>query len=554
MATTTRIQRQMTTVMAERVFKRRDYWIFAVLTVALVAASAYFFIYWFSLRDWLYYPIPFVLMTGGLLLYLLHYLSRWLSLPTMRRPLPMTPRPDWKVGVATSFVPGTESIEMLEETVRALVAMDYPHETWVLDEGDDEQVKALCTRLGAYHFSRRHLPQYQAASGTFESCTKQGNYNAWLYEIGFDRYEIITVFDPDHIANPNFLMQVLGYFNDPGIGYVQAAQAYYNQDASFIARGAAEETYAYYSLIQMTNYTSGYPIITGCHNTHRVTALKQVGGLATHTAEDLMITLNYRISGWKGVYVPKILARGLTPVDWSGFLTQQRRWARSVLDIKFRVYPKVAQKLPLGERAANFKHGLYYLFEGVGIGLALVLLAFMLCTGITPAVFSLSTLPLLALVGIVLLLCQSYGKHFYLDPQRESGFHWRLLVLAYAKWPICLLATYDMLKHHRGPYMITPKVVTTSTHSNLLVPHLLILSFVGTAWVIGTILGHITNPLLHVSAALIVLGSLSLMLTTRLKFPKPYDPNFRAKVVESRLSYSVAQMAPNSGVSKNEQS
>ena len=111
----------------------------------------------------------------------------------------------------------------------------------------------------------------------------------------------------------------------------------------------------------MTNYALGYPIVTGCHNTHRVTVLKQVGGFASHAADDLLITVNYRICGWKGVYLPKILAKGLTPVDWSGFLIQQRRWARSVLDIKFWIYPKVARKLPFKERVANFAHGLYYL-------------------------------------------------------------------------------------------------------------------------------------------------------------------------------------------------
>src|SRR5216684_3285993 len=252
MATKALVQRQ-TTVMTDPIFKGWDYPIFTALTVAILATLAYFLVYWFSRRDWMYFPLPFAIMTGGFLLYLFLYLMRWLCLPFMRRPRPMIPRSGWKVGVATTFVPGAESIEMLEETVRGLVAMDYPHETWVLDEGDDDQVEELCRRLGAYHFSRKNLSQYHAASGMFESCSKHGNYNAWLYEIGFDRYEIIAAFDPDHVPNPDFLMHVLGYFDDPEIGYVQAAQVYYNQKASFIARGAAEETYAYYSSIQMTN-------------------------------------------------------------------------------------------------------------------------------------------------------------------------------------------------------------------------------------------------------------------------------------------------------------
>src|SRR6266566_6426350 len=296
MALTTQVARK-TTVMSERVFKRWDYLIFAVLTGMILCSLAYFLVYWFSLRDWIYFPLPFTIMTLGLLLNLAMHQMRWLTLPLMRRPLTIKPRSGLKIGVATTFVPGAESIEMLEETVRALIDMDYPHETWVLDEGDDDQVKQLCIQHGAYHFSRKHLPQYQAASGRFESRSKHGNYNAWLYEIGFDRYEIIGAFDPDHVPNPDLLMNVLGYFDDLEIGYVQAPQVYYNQRASFIARGAAEESYAYYSSIQMTSYAMGYPIVTGCHNSHRVSALKEVGGFAAHVADDMLITLCYRNLG-----------------------------------------------------------------------------------------------------------------------------------------------------------------------------------------------------------------------------------------------------------------
>ena len=76
----------------------------------------------------------------------------------------------------------------------------------------------------------------------------------------------------------------------------------------------------------MFGYAMGYPIVTGCHSTHRVSALKEVAGFPAHDAEDLLITLFYRSIGWRGVYVPKILARGLTPVDWGGYIKQQLRW------------------------------------------------------------------------------------------------------------------------------------------------------------------------------------------------------------------------------------
>jgi len=45
------------------------------------------------------------------------------------------------------------------------------------------------------------------------------------------------------------------------------------------------------------------------------------------------------------------------------------------------------------------------------------------------------------------------------------------------------------------------------------------------------ILGHISNPLLHIGTAIIVLSSLGVMLTGRLKFPDPYDPNLEEKEI-----------------------
>jgi cellulose synthase (UDP-forming) len=537
--TVTTLKSDQATVISERVFKRWDYLIFAVLSGAILCSIAYFPVYWFSLRDWMYFPIPFTIMTLGFLLNLAMHQMRWLTLPLMRCPRLIKPRSGWKVGFATTFVPGAESIEMLEETVRALVGLDYPHETWVLDEGDDGQVKELCLRLGAYHFSRKHLPQYQAATGTFESRSKHGNYNAWLYEIGFDRYEIVAAFDPDHVPKPDFLPNVLGYFDDPTIGYVQAAQVYYNQKASFIARGAAEDSYAFYGPIQMTSYALGYPIVVGCHNTHRVAALKQVGGFAPHAADDLLITIFYRVRGWKGVYVPKDLAEGLTPVDWNGYLNQQRRWARSVLDIKFRIYPKVAGKLPFWERLVSFVHGLYYL-QGICTGLQVALLAFMLVTGITPAVFSLLTMPRLAVLLIVLQVGDFYRQRFYIDPRHEAGLHWRSGLLTLAKWPFVLLALFDALKQNRG-YTITKKVSAASNRSILLVPYALIMSFIASAWVMGMILGHIKNPMLHISTAIIMLSSLGLILSERLKFPDPYNPNLRAKEATPQFPKATAK-------------
>jgi len=510
------------TVENESVFRWWDYIFFLVLTALNSTAIIHFAVHWFSLEDWRYNPASVWVVTLLLAYNLSMHQFRWFSLLLMRRPKAMPLREGWKVGVVTTFVPGAESLEMLEETVSALITMEYPHDTWVLDEGDDDRVKALCARLGAQHFSRKHLAQYHTESGVFQSRSKHGNYNAWFHEIGFTHYEIIVAFDPDHVPVPAFLANVLGYFEDSRIGYVQAAQVYYNQNASFIARGAAEETYAYYSVTQMASYPLGFPIVTGCHNAHRTAALKQVGGFAPHDADDLLITLLYRVSHWQGVYVPKILAKGLTPVDWSGYLAQQRRWARSVLDIKFRAYAKLVGRLPFKERILGFLHGLYYL-KGLTTCVAVGLLAFMLSTNTMPQFLSYFTLVQLIIVYAVLQASEFYKQRFFLGGRAEWGLHWRAVVLQLAKWPSLVLALIDVLFNRRHAYSLTPKVKTKANHYMLVRSHLLVVATLLTAWTIGVVSGHDLPPVLHLWAAIMVSVSLVLMWTESWIFPAPYN-------------------------------
>lgn len=506
----------------ERVFRTWDYPVFALLTMLNLGAVALLFEVWFSPSTVGHNTVLFVLITIPLVIALVMFEPRWLLLPLMRRPRSIDARPGWKLGVATTFVPGAEPIEMLERTLSSLVAIDYPHETWVLDEGDDEDVKALCRQFGAHHYSRKGKAQYQTDSGPYQTRTKHGNYNAWLSEVGFDRYELITAFDPDHVAKRTFLKRVVGYFDDPGVGYVQAAQVYYNQPASFIARGAAEETYAYYSSLQMTSYAIGYPIVTGCHNTHRVTALKEIGGFAPHEADDLLITIYYRIGGWRGVYVPEVLAHGINPVDWPRYLNQQRRWARSVLDVKFRIFPKVARRLPLPERLISTMHGLYYL-QGLGTAYGMGLLAFALASGKSQRVVSLHTAPRLLLLGAVLQLCDFYRQRFFLQPKTEWGLNWRAKLLRFAKWPHILLALYEAIFRPAVGYAMTTKLRAARNAHVLARAHLPGVALVVLAWLVGLALGVTQSGALLLIAGVIVLMSVAVVFTEFLDFPDPYD-------------------------------
>jgi cellulose synthase (UDP-forming) len=504
---------QSTRVMKDPVFHRRDRFVFYALTVLSVLTTIAFLLAWFRLDAWEDYPVMVSVLSVIVLFILGIAQGRWLLLSQMRKPRPLEARPGWKVGVVTTIVPDIEPLSLLENTIEALVALDYPHETWVLDEGDDERVKELCAKRGAFHFSRKHLPQYQTEHGPFRKAIKHGNYNAWLYEIGFKRYEFVTAFDPDHVPERTFLSKVLGYFEDPKVGYVQAPQVYANQDASFIARGAAEESYAFYSAIQMASYGLGYTIIVGCHNTHRVSALREVGGFAPHDADDLLLTLLYRNRGWEGVYVPEVLARGLAPSEWQTYLNQQRRWARSLLDIKFNIAPSLTGTLSLSSWLMNVLHGFQYLYKGFIWPVVLLLLAVMLGKGEMPAVLNAETVTTGGLLLIILYLCEWFRQHFYLDWKRERGVHWRAGLLQFAKWPYLIMAFFDVMFDRRFPYVITSKIPGTTHASFALWPHIPPLIMIGLAWGFSLSV-HETVPVeVQFCAGIVVITILALLAT-----------------------------------------
>jgi cellulose synthase/poly-beta-1,6-N-acetylglucosamine synthase-like glycosyltransferase len=497
-------------------------------TVFLVGAAALFFGDFFNSMA-PQQPVRSALVLSVAIIWVANPLARWLLLLRMKRPstATATAAAGWRAGVATTFVPGSESIPMLAPTLSALVNLRYPHETWLLDEGDDPEAKALCARLGVFHFSRRNRPEYQTPTGVFKARSKHGNYNAWLTEVGFDRYDSISAFDPDHIPRPEYLDAVLGYFDDPAIGYVQAPQAYYNQGASLVAAAAAEETYDFNSTIQMASYGFGFPIVIGSHNNHRTAALREVGGFAAHDADDLLITVHYRRKGWQGVYVPRILARGMTPVDWRGYLTQQRRWARSVLDLKFRTPGMLTGETPALTRVMNALHGLNYLQPAFVLTAGLWVLLASLATGTVPVVVMAISPLHAALLVAALSLCHFYRQRYFLDPLREGGIHWRTRLLRLAKAPFLVLAVLDLFGRQARSYDITSKVAATGRAPRVLARAFApIAVLIVAAWAAGASTNTVYPLACHVGGAAALTVCLSLIAADFVPVPAPFDPRW----------------------------
>ncbi|MGW3627578.1 glycosyltransferase family 2 protein [Streptomyces sp. NPDC000880] len=273
-----------------------------------------------------------------------------------RDPVPVVPQTGTKVAFLTSFVPGKEPLEMVTKTLEAAVRLHHRGlmHVWLLDEGDDPDVKAVCARLGVRHFSRKGVPHWNQAKGAHRARTKHGNYNAWLQAHGGD-YDFFASVDTDHVPLPNYLERMLGYFRDPDVGFVIGPQVYGNYD-TFVTKAAESQQFLFHALIQRAGNRYGAPMFVGTSNAVRIKAIKQIGGLYDSITEDMatgfeMHRARNPESGnrWRSVYTPDVLAVGEGPTAWTDFFTQQLRWSRGTYETIIKQYWKGFYSLPPGK-------------------------------------------------------------------------------------------------------------------------------------------------------------------------------------------------------------
>jgi cellulose synthase/poly-beta-1,6-N-acetylglucosamine synthase-like glycosyltransferase len=227
-----------------------------------------------------------------------------------RDPVPMKPKAGLRVAVLTTIVPGKEPLELVMTTLRAMKRIRHEGrlDVWLLDEGNDPEVRRRCKELDVRHFSRKDQPQWNQSSGEFKTKTKHGNHNAWRSVHELD-YDVVAQMDPDHVPYPNFLERTSGYFADPDTAFVVAPQVYGNLTESFVARGAAELAYIFHGIIQRGGNGHGAPLLIGTNHLYRPATFRQIGGYQDCIIEDHLTSMVVYGSvnpvtgnNWRGVY------------------------------------------------------------------------------------------------------------------------------------------------------------------------------------------------------------------------------------------------------------
>ncbi len=273
-----------------------------------------------------------------------------------------------------------EPPELLIETIRSLVAIDYPAlRIQVIDNNTPYKglwgpVEAVCEDLRAegHLVDFVHLPSWPGY--------KAGALN-WGRDHLADDVEIIGIVDADYVVDSTFLRATIPHFSDPAVAFVQTPQDYREwQDSGFYT--ACYVGFDYFFKVGMVSRAHRNSIIfAGTMGLIRRSVLDAIGGWDEKIiTEDAEASLRILATGARSVFVPTAFGRGIMPLTYEGLRGQRFRWAFGGIQILRRHWRLLltrssSSQLTLGQRYDYLVGGLWWFNDALTLGFTLFVFA-----------------------------------------------------------------------------------------------------------------------------------------------------------------------------------
>ncbi|MFV0797897.1 glycosyltransferase [Brucella sp. MAB-22] len=358
----------------------------------------------------------------------------------------------------------SEPFEVVAETLRAMLAQDVPHDTWLADEDPSPSTLAWCREHGVFVSTRKGRADYHRQTWPRRTRCKEGNLAFFYDHYGYERYDFVSQLDADHVPEPGYLFNMLRPFADPAVGYVSAPSICdRNAHESWSARGRLYVEASMHGSLQ-AGYNGGFaPVCIGSHYAVRTAALKEIGGLGPELAEDHSTTLFMNAHGWRGVHALDAIAHGDGPRTFADLVTQEFQWSRSLVMILLQYTPKLIGRLPLRLKIQFLFSQLWYPLYAFFLALTFVLPIAILAYGdnfvsVTYPAFLMHFMPQ-SLVILALAFWWRSSKTF--RPVDGRIFSWEAMLFLLARWPWVLAGTFaafrDWLTGSFVDFRVTPK-------------------------------------------------------------------------------------------------
>jgi len=370
-----------------------------------------------------------------------------------------------------------EPKHILEETFICLRNLKYDNkEIYLLDDSSDEKYKReaneLSKDLDIKIFRRRS--RHGAKAGIVNDCLKTLNH------------KYIVIFDADQNPLPEFLNKIVPIMeNDDKLAFIQTPQFYTNADEGRVAKAASFQQAVFYEYICEGKSTQGAMFCCGTNIIFRREALRDVGGLDESTVtEDFATSLKLHQKKWKSLYYNHTYAFGMAPVNLTGYLKQQYRWANGTISVLKNILWGLLRhpaSLKFSQWWEYFLSGSYYI---VGLAFFILMLfpVLYLLFGV-PSFFAKPQVYILAFFPYILL---STGVFYFALRQRNYTVKDLFLgqMLGVVTFSVYIRAAVSSLVGVRTDFGITEKTKSAAIPYVRLWPQLsfLFLNYIAIVW------------------------------------------------------------------------
>ncbi|CUH67529.1 Cellulose synthase 1 [Thalassovita gelatinovora] len=426
-------------------------------------AAGWFWAWWLQpqnmiapLRYWIV-TVAMLWIWGMQLYFVLVFLSA-------RKSVAPDPQPgQYRVAMITTKTPA-EPFEVVRETLQAMLAQDYPHDTWLADENPDTQTKHWCIAHGVKISTRYGIAEYHRAEWPRRTRCKEGNLAYFYDHWGYRDYDIVSQLDADHLPQPGYLREMLRPFSDDAVGYVSAPSiCAANADTSWAARTRLYSEAAFHGVFQ-AGYTAVLtPMCIGSHYAVRTKALKGAGGLGPELAEDHSTTMLISSAGWRGVHAIDAIAVGQGPDTLADLVTQEFQWSRSLLSLLLRYTPRYLKPMPMRLKLLFLLCQTWYVFFALSMSMMylvpIIAVSFDIrFADVTYPAFLGHSLPA---VGVMILFAYAMKRDGFFRPRRAKVLAWEKALFVMLQWPWvlwgCVMAVRDRITGKFVDFRITPK-------------------------------------------------------------------------------------------------
>jgi cellulose synthase/poly-beta-1,6-N-acetylglucosamine synthase-like glycosyltransferase len=212
-----------------------------------------------------------------------------------------------------------EPPELVRASIASWKAVRYPAFEIVIADDSDEPIELNDPSVRVIRRGNRDGFKGGALRNAFEHLDP---HSEWM-----------VVFDADFVVEPDVLVRFTEHYG-PSVGGVQGYQSMGgNSPPSYLTR-YSEAFHAVANALLAGRYRMrGFVGVQGTVEAYRVEAIRAIGGIAPYPTanEDLDTTFRLRKAGWKIVYDPRIVGRGVAPERYGVFFRQSTRWTSSTV-------------------------------------------------------------------------------------------------------------------------------------------------------------------------------------------------------------------------------